>query len=79
MLRSSLRVVLLTYALIIYSSLNCIDEFFVIQGTQVLVLKLDGKPETATLPCAPSDYSLLGSNTNIFELQSSIGRQSNLN
>jgi hypothetical protein len=51
-------------------------RIFVIQGTQVLVLKLDGKPETATLPCAPSWYSLLGSN--IFELQSSIGRQSNL-
>jgi hypothetical protein len=27
---------------------------FVIQGTQVLFLRLDGKDETATLPCAPS-------------------------
>lgn len=52
-------------------------RIFFIQGTQVLVLKLDGKPDTATLPCAPSYYNLLGSN--IFVLQSSIGRQSNLN
>ena len=53
MQRSSLPVAFLTYALIIYS-FRIVSTKFVIQGTQVLVLKLDGKTETATLPCAPS-------------------------
>ena len=51
-------------------------RIFVIQGTQVLVLKLDGKPETATLLCAPSYFRFLSSN--ISKLQSSICHQSNL-
>ena len=56
MLQSSLPVGFLTYALIIYHP-ESYRRIFVIQGTQVLVLKLDGKTETATLPCAP--YHLL--------------------
>ena len=77
MLRSSLPVVFLTYALIIHSSLNRIDEFLLFRELKYLFSNWMGKPRQLLYRGhLLAYYSLLDSN--IFELQSSIGCQSDL-
>jgi hypothetical protein len=53
MLWLSLSVTSLTYAFK-FTHPESYRRIFVIQGTQVLVLKMHGKNETATLPCVLS-------------------------
>jgi hypothetical protein len=78
MLWSSLPVVFLTYALIFYSSLNHINEILLFRELKYLFSDwMEKMKQQLYRAYLLAYYNLLGSN--IFELQSSIGRQSNLN